>query len=122
MEIPYTYEIEQLFSDNIYLKFIVEDIHNVEKIDVLFWGPFTTTIDRIIGEYVGVVRDGSYAIGFQSLNAKTTGGKKLNADGTDPGRGTVATKESYGPVYRVIVSIEIKKESIISGMIRFLMQ
>jgi len=79
-----------------YLKFEVVKVINEEQIDVLFWGPFATTIDQIIGEYVGVVRNDTYALGYLSLNAKTTGGKKVNADGTDAGRGTVATKEPFG--------------------------
>jgi len=82
-------------ADN-YLKFEVIKLENEEKIDVLFWGPYATSISETIGEYVGVVRNGTYALGFQSLNAKTTGGKKLNPDGSDASRGTTASKETYG--------------------------
>lgn len=82
-------------KDN-YLKFEVVKLENEEEIDVLFWGPFATSVSETIGEYVGVVRNGSYALGYQSLNAKTTGGKKLNSDGSDESRGTTATKETYG--------------------------
>ena len=79
-----------------YLTFTVVDVKNAGKIDVLLWGPFATTIGEIIGEYVGVVRNSEYALGYQSLNVKTTGGKILNTDGSDEARGTAATKESYG--------------------------
>ena len=79
-----------------YLTFRVVDVKNADKIDVLLWGPFATTISETIGEYVGVVRNSEYALGFQSLNVKTTGGKILNTDGSDEARGTAATKESYG--------------------------
>ena len=79
-----------------YLKFEVVEVKNVEKLDILFWGPFATTINETIGEYVGVVRNGSYALGYQSLNVKTTGGKILNSDGSDEARGTAATKEQHG--------------------------
>lgn len=79
-----------------YLKFEVVDVQNVDKIDILYWGPFATTIAQTIGEYVGVVRNGIYALGYQSLNVKTTGGKILNSDGSDGARGTSATKESHG--------------------------
>lgn len=54
-------------SANNYLKFEVVEIENAEKIDVLFWSPFASTIDQTIGEYVGVVRNGTYALGYQSL-------------------------------------------------------
>ena len=86
----------QGFEKEGYLKFEVVDVKNIEKLDILFWGPFATSIDETIGEYVGVVRNGSYALGYQSLNVKTTGGKILNADGSDEARGTSATKEKYG--------------------------
>lgn len=45
--------------------------HDVE---VLFWGPFATTVTRQVGEVVGVVCDASFAIGLQALNIKTQGG------------------------------------------------
>ena len=66
---------------NNYLKFEVVKLENEAQIDVLFWGPFATSISETIGEYVGVVRNGSYSLGYQSLNAKTTGGKKLFGQG-----------------------------------------
>jgi len=81
---------------DLYVKFEVENTKNIDQVDVLLWGPFATSIGETIGEYVGVVRNGSYALGFQSLNPKTTGGKVLNSDGSDEGRGTTATKESFG--------------------------
>lgn len=79
-----------------YIKFEVESVENIEKVDILLWGPFATNIDETIGEYVGVVRNGKYALGLQSLNIKTTGGKILNSDGSDESRGTTASKENYG--------------------------
>ena len=86
----------QVTEADSYLKFEVIKVENEDKIDVLYWGPFATTVTETIGEYVGVVRNGTYALGFQSLNAKTTGGKKLNSDGTDGARGTTATGEIHG--------------------------
>ncbi len=38
------------------------------------WGPFPTIINKTIGETVGVVRDGDFAIGIQSLNIQTVAG------------------------------------------------
>lgn len=37
------------------------------------WGPLPTTIAQTIGETVGVVRDGRFALGIQSLNIQTVG-------------------------------------------------
>lgn len=35
------------------------------------WGPFSTVINKIVGETVGVVRDDEFAIGIQALNIQT---------------------------------------------------
>ncbi|NPA36909.1 MAG: hypothetical protein GXO47_08685 [Chlorobi bacterium] len=79
-----------------YMTFTVQEVKNESLVDVLFYGPFPVSISETIGEVVGVVRNGDYAIGIQSLNAKTTGGKLVNPDGSDPSRGTTASKEEYG--------------------------
>jgi len=83
-------------AKNDYITFTVVDVKNAIAVDALFYGPFPTSINKTIGEIVGVVRNGEYAIGIQSLNTKTTGGKMVNPDGSDPSRGTTATKEEYG--------------------------
>lgn len=79
-----------------YIRFEVVEVKNPDPIDVLLWGPYATTIDKTIGEYVGVVKNDNYALGYQSLNVQTTGGKMLNSDGSDEARGTTATKEVHG--------------------------
>jgi hypothetical protein len=79
-----------------YIRIEVVDVQNPAKIDVLYYGPFNNHFDETIGEIVGVVRENGYAIGLQALNAKTTGGKMNNPDGSDPARGTTATKEDHG--------------------------
>jgi len=92
-------DIDILFSlvelEN-YLKIEVLETNDDNRIDVLFYGPVPLAIDETIGEIVGVVREDNYAIGIQSLNAKTTGGKLTNPDGSDPARGTAATAEEFG--------------------------
>ena len=78
-----------------YLRFeLVKAVHP-EKIEAVLWGPINTTIGRTIGEVVGVVRDDGFAIGIQTLNAKTCGGKLVNEEGTTGGR-TTATAEPFG--------------------------
>ena len=57
-----------------HLNFELVHIEHVDLIDLIIWGPYPTSIDKIIGETVGVVRGESYAIGLQSLNIKTLGG------------------------------------------------
>lgn len=46
------------------------------------WGPFPTTIGETIGATVGVVRDGKFALGIQSLNIQTIGGAARAAHGS----------------------------------------
>ncbi len=42
--------------------------------ELLMWGPYPTTIQKTIGETIGVVRGEKFAIGLQALNPKTMGG------------------------------------------------
>ncbi|MGE5361898.1 MAG: hypothetical protein ACM3NQ_23025 [Bacteroidales bacterium] len=69
-----------------------------DRVDAVVWGPYPTTIGAVVGEIVGVVRDDRFAIGLQVLNAKTRGGALLNAEGSDPSRGTLAQKAPFGSV------------------------
>jgi len=48
--------------------------------DAVIWGPYRTGIGGSIGESVGVVHDGRFAIGLQALNAKTVGGWPLELE------------------------------------------
>ena len=68
------------------------DLQPTNRVELVLWGPYPTTIGDIIGEVVGVVRDPEFAIGIQALNAKTLGGyptteNDIEADYTadDPG-------------------------------------
>lgn len=57
-----------------YVTFELTEFSQKEKVELIVWGPFPTTIGKIIGETVGVVRDSAFAIGLQALNPKTLGG------------------------------------------------
>ncbi|WP_152393837.1 hypothetical protein [Paenibacillus guangzhouensis] len=51
------------------------EVRHIEgDVDAVIWGPYVTTITGSIGESVGVVHDGTFAIGLQALNMKTVGG------------------------------------------------
>jgi hypothetical protein len=67
-----------------------------DKVNAVIWGPYPTIINKTIGEVVGVVRDGTYAIGIQSLNPKTIGGVLNNSDGSNESRGSTAVPQPYG--------------------------
>ena len=61
-------------SKESHLTFELISITNYEKIELIIWGKYPTTINKIIGETVGVVQGQDFAIGIQALNPKTLGG------------------------------------------------
>ena len=61
-----------------HLTFELVSLTNKDSVDLIIWGPYSTTINKIIGETVGVVRGEEYAVGIQSLNIKTLGGYPWN--------------------------------------------
>ncbi len=67
-----------------------------DKVNAVVWGPYPTIINQTIGEVVGIVRDGAYAIGIQSLNPKTVGGVLSNSEGSNESRGSTALPQPYG--------------------------
>lgn len=67
------------------------------RISVALWGPFPTTIRQTVGEVVGVVRDGEFAMGLQALNVKTLGGFPENDEGSAD-RPYAARQTAWGSV------------------------
>ncbi len=67
-------------------------------VGLVVWGPYPTIINKTVGETVGVVRDGEYAVGIQSLNVKTLGGYPENEEGIDQSRGQAALAKPWGSV------------------------
>ncbi|WP_314584960.1 hypothetical protein [Paenibacillus terrigena] len=60
-----TFEIQRIIGDDV---------------DAIIWGPYMTTVAGSIGESVGVVHNGKFAIGLQALNMKTIGGWPIELD------------------------------------------
>ncbi len=79
-----------------HLAFRLIRLNAKEKVNAVCWGSYTTIISKTIGEVIGVVRDGDFAIGLQTLNAKTLGGVLKNDEGADESRGSVAISQPYG--------------------------
>ena len=69
-----------------------------EKIEAVIWGPYPTLINKTVGEVIGVVRDGTTAVGLQVLNIKTLGGDYPNNEGSTWARGLAAQSRSWGSV------------------------
>lgn len=67
-----------------HLSFEVLEATPSESIDLLIWGPIATTIDKLIGETIGVARGETFAIGIQALNPKTLGGYPWHEDDATP--------------------------------------
>ncbi len=57
-----------------HINFELVEFNKPDEVEMIIWGPIPTTIKKIIGETVGVVRDDEFAIGIQALNPKTLGG------------------------------------------------
>jgi len=57
-----------------HINFELVSIDPADSIDLVIWGPFQTSINRSIGETVGVARGDKFAIGLQALNPQTLGG------------------------------------------------
>ena len=70
----------------------------VDAIDGVAWGPYPTSISKIIGDVIGVVRDERFAIGLQALNPKTVGAYPENAEGFGVSRGRAAETRPWGSV------------------------
>src|SRR6478609_6667374 len=82
-----------------HLTFELIKIDMNDKVNAVIWGAYPTVIKKSIGEVVGVVRDGEYAIGIQALNPKTLGGELSNSEGSVESagsRGSTAIAQPYG--------------------------
>ncbi len=68
----------------------------IDKVPVIIWGPYPTTIKETVGEVIGVVRNKDFAIGLQALNIKTIGGFPENNEGSVPNRKGAAKETEVG--------------------------
>lgn len=94
-----------------YLRFELVEAAPPDRIDAVLWGPIRTTIGGTVGEVVGVVRNADFAIGIQTLNPKTCGGKLVNQEGTTGGR-TTATAEEFGSSLQAFAVNQARDRSI----------
>ena len=65
-----------------HITFELVDAQPLDRVNLVLWGPYPTVIRKTVGEVIGVVRDGEYAIGLQALNIKTLGGYPENDEGS----------------------------------------
>ena len=62
----------------------LESVSDPAALGLAIWGPYPTAISETIGETVGVVRGGGFAMGIQALNPKTLGGYPWNENDAMP--------------------------------------
>ncbi len=92
-----------------YVVFEVLEVRTTNRVELVLWGPYPTTIGETVGETVGVVRDREFAIGIQSLNAKTLGGYPTHENDIENGYGADDTGEYPD------LPAELKKEQSFRG-------
>jgi hypothetical protein len=95
-----------------HLVFEITDINPKEKVDLVLWGPVATSINKTVGEIIGVVRNDNYAIGIQSLNVKTVGGYPVKEEGFEFGRGRTAECKDWGSILQAYSIDRSKKRNI----------
>lgn len=74
-----------------YLTFEVKEVKSESYIELIVWGPYANTINKVVGECVGVVRGEDFALGIRALNPKTIGGYPTTEDDIDPAFDIFAT-------------------------------
>jgi hypothetical protein len=79
-------EVRTIVRDR-YLTFEITGAKPMASINRILWGSFATTINKTVGEIIGIVRDDNFAIGSQALNIRTTGGFPFNDEGYEAPRG-----------------------------------
>ncbi len=57
-----------------HLVFELISVSGAREKELIVWGPYPTTAGEVVGETVGVVQEGDFTLGIQSLNPKTLGG------------------------------------------------
>lgn len=71
-------------SHQSHLSFELVEITDEEKVELIIWGPYPTSVRETIGETVGLVRDSQFALGIQALNVKTLGGFPSEENDIEP--------------------------------------
>lgn len=77
--------IVKIINKGRYLRLELLSLSSSKDIEAIVWGPYQTTINQIVGETVGVVRDKEFALGIQALNINTIEGIPESGDNAGGG-------------------------------------
>ena len=92
-----------------HLTFEIISVDSDCPLELVVWGPYSTTIGQVIGDTIGVVRNSRFAIGIQSLNQKTLGGFPETEDDITPSY-SIFDQDSYTDI-----SSDFQQEKIFRG-------
>ncbi len=93
-----------------YFKFELLSLEPRKDVDGIVWGPINTTINKTIGDLIGVVRDGDIAIGMLGLNDNTITGTPCDGDfapmlyfihSPDPDKNPVPAPYKEGQIFNI---------------------
>jgi len=109
-----------------HLTFELVSLTHEEEVELILWGPYPTTIDKIISETVGVVRNDEFAFGIQALTIKTLGGYPWNESDRMPAFDIfkedqlqdMRPKSDGSVLYRVEAAMPIKNGSSLQAYTR----
>ena len=71
--------IKGAVKDN-YFRFQLVSLEPRGKVDNIVWGPINTTVSKLIGDIIGVVRDDDWAIGMYGIDDNTIAGPVEDGD------------------------------------------
>jgi len=93
-----------------YFRFQIVSLEPRGKVDNIVWGPLHTTVSKIIGDIIGVVREDDWAIGMMGLDDNTITGPVEDGDcygmgyyihSPDPVKCPVPAKYKEGQWFRI---------------------
>lgn len=79
--------VVQVENKGTYLRLELLELAPRNGVTAVCWGPLATTIRKLIGETICVVRDDAFSIGMQGLNIWTMGGTPLENPADNAGGG-----------------------------------
>ncbi len=95
----------QVDAKKTHVVFSVVDILPRDKVELVLWGPYPTTIHSTVAEMLGVVYNKKFAVGIQALNIKTLGGYPQGPNDQDRVRiAGIKDENEYDNIYEKVIN------------------